>query len=288
MKKFIMMILCLFLLTTTIYAESSVWQLKSDNSKFYIAGSFHALKKSDYPLPTEFETAYKNSEQLVFETYINEISKMETQSILMSKALYNGDETLAKQLSKKAYESLKKYCDTRGFPVENFAKFKPWMVAMALATLEMQKNGINFSDGMDLYFNNKANQDGKPSLGLVSVKEHIDIISSFGDELNDFIIENFIKEMDELVKFIEDLKIAWKTGNEEQIDKYVSGRLREEYPKLYKLIISDRNQKWLGTVENFIKTGKNTMVIVGAGHLVGQDSLIKLLAQKGYKFEKLK
>jgi hypothetical protein len=49
-----------FVLFATAYAESSVWKLAFGSNNFYIAGSCHVLRKSDYPLPEKFEFAYEN------------------------------------------------------------------------------------------------------------------------------------------------------------------------------------------------------------------------------------
>jgi hypothetical protein len=51
--------------------------------------------------------------------------------------------------------------------------------------------------------------------------------------------------------------------------------------------VVDRNNKWIGNIKNFLNDSGNTMVIVGAAHLVGPDGLINLLRKQGYKVVKL-
>jgi hypothetical protein len=48
--------LVLFILFTAsgVWAESSVWVVRSSKANVYLAGSFHMLRASDYPLPAEF------------------------------------------------------------------------------------------------------------------------------------------------------------------------------------------------------------------------------------------
>ena len=59
------------------------------------------------------------------------------------------------------------------------------------------------------------------------------------------------------------------------------------YPKLYQSLIVDRNNKWMRNIEGYLNGSGNTMVVVGAAHLVGQDGLINLLRKRGYKVVKL-
>ena len=71
MKKLIIILIAIALFSTAVYAESSVWKLDADNGSFYLAGSCHVLRKSDYPLPEEFESAYDDADQVIFETDID-------------------------------------------------------------------------------------------------------------------------------------------------------------------------------------------------------------------------
>ena len=49
----------------------------------------------------------------------------------------------------------------------------------------------------------------------------------------------------------------------------------------------DRNMKWLPKVESFIGKDENYLVIVGVGHLVGEDGLVKLLKDKGHTVRRM-
>jgi hypothetical protein len=98
MKKLIIVFITI-LFSTTVYAESSVWKLDTDNGSFYLVGSCHVLRKSDYPLPEEFESAYEDADQVIFETDIDALMSQEVQLLLMSKGMYTGGDTLEKRLS---------------------------------------------------------------------------------------------------------------------------------------------------------------------------------------------
>ena len=156
MKKLIIVFIAIVLFSTAVYAESSVWKLDADNGSFYLAGSCHVLRKSDYPLPEEFESAYEDVDQVIFETDIEALMSQEVQLLLMSKGMYTGGDTLEKKLSKDSYASLVKYCNDRSMSIELFQNFKPWMVTMTLLVIELGKNGISSEDGLDMYFHNAS------------------------------------------------------------------------------------------------------------------------------------
>jgi uncharacterized protein YbaP (TraB family) len=49
----------------------------------------------------------------------------------------------------------------------------------------------------------------------------------------------------------------------------------------------DRNNKWVRDIEGYLNGSGNTMVVVGAAHLVGDNSVVNLLRKRGYKVVKL-
>ena len=286
MKKLIIVFITI-VFSTAVYAETSVWKLDGDNGSFYLAGSCHVLRKSDYPLPEEFEAAYAAADQVIFETDIEALMNQEIQLLLISKGMYTGGDTLEKKLSKKSYASLVKYCNDRSMSIDLFQSFKPWMVAMTFLVLELANNGISAADGLDMYFSNKAKKDGKQTGGLEDVYKHVELVSSLGEEFDETIIESFIREAEKLQVIMEDLIKSWRAGDEAGIDEYLSDSMRKESPKLYKRLITDRNRNWIPHLETLIDSGKRTLVIVGVGHLVGEDSVINLLKSRGYKVKKM-
>lgn len=286
MRKVIIVFITI-VFSTAVYAESSVWKLDADNGSFYLAGSCHVLRKADYPLPEEFESAYAAADQVVFETDMEALRSPDIQLLLMSKGMYTGGDTLEKKLSKNAYESLVKFCNDRSMSIDFFQNFKPWMVAMTLLILELGKNGITAEDGLDMYFSNKAKKDGKQTGGLEDVYKHVELVSSLGEEFDETIIKSFIQEVEGLQVIMEDLIKSWRAGDEAGLDEYISDNMRKESPKLYKRLITDRNRDWIPHLETLIDSGKRTLVIVGVGHLVGKDSVINLLKSRGYKVKKM-
>ncbi len=142
MKKVIIVFITI-VFSTAVYAESSVWKLDADNGSFYLAGSCHVLRKSDYPLPKEFESAYAAADQVIFETDIEALRSPDIRLLMMSKGMYTGGDTLEKKLSKKAYESLVKFCNDRSMSIDFLQNFKPWMAAKLRESGEYEHVGAH-------------------------------------------------------------------------------------------------------------------------------------------------
>ncbi len=60
-----------------------------------------------------------------------------------------------------------------------------------------------------------------------------------------------------------------------------------EFPEIQERFINKRNRNWLPQIIGYLQAKEKTMIIVGAGHLVGKEGLVNLLQDKGYKVEQL-
>jgi hypothetical protein len=272
-------------LSLSVAADTSLWKVQGHTSVTYIGGTCHVLRKTDYPLPEEFVRAYEDSDIIVFETEIGELNRQETQEMIIKKGCYNDNLSLDKVLSPQTYDLLKRYCETSGIPVFPLNKFKPSMVVLTLLGLELQKLGID-QTGVDNYFYHKATTAEKKIEGLESVKEQIEFVLSMGEGSEDDFIDHAIKELKKTRQILNDLIAAWKQGDEDKLYKLCLAPMKKEYPKLYETLIADRNREWLLKIEHYLQTSQNELILVGVGHLVGEDGIIEHLIKSGYKVNK--
>ncbi len=88
------MILIMLFFMGSVFARSSVWTVSDGKHMMYIGGTVHVLRTSDYPLPAEFERAYKKADYLVFETDMEALNDASFTAALRDKMHYKGKKTL--------------------------------------------------------------------------------------------------------------------------------------------------------------------------------------------------
>ena len=280
--------LVLFILFTAsgVYAESSVWMVSSSKANIYLAGSFHMLRSSDYPLPAEFFTAYKNSRKIIFEVPPGETDNPEHMGGFLSGAIYTDGTTLKDHISSAAYAKTEKFCKEHNYPLEQYQIFKPALFLTMLTVLEMNRIGADPQKGVDNFFKEKALQDGKATGSLETVDQQLKLLLSMDESLgSDQIIES-IDEFKQIEAELGEYLAVWRKGDEVRMEELFIKDFRS-YKKLYQALIVDRNNKWMTDITNFLNGSANTMIIVGAAHLVGPDGLVNLLRKRGYQVVKL-
>ena len=280
------MILFIFFTASGVWAESSVWVARSSKVTVYLAGSFHMLRASDYPLPAEFIRAYNDSRKIIFEVPPGEAESPEYMGKFLSLAIYNDGTTLKEHITTAAYAKAESFCKERNYPLEQYQFFKPTFLVMTLTVSVMNKIGADPRKGIDYLFKEKALQDGKASGSLETVDQQISLLTSMDASLGSDQILESIEELKQIEVMLSELLAVWRKGDEAKMEELYIKDLKI-YPQLYQTLIVDRNNKWVRNIEGYLNGSGSTMVVVGAAHLVGADGLVNLLRKRGYKVVKL-
>jgi len=282
-------IFCLFFAVISVYsvfAQSSVWKVANGDKVLYLGGSSHLLRAEDFPLPTEFDMAFDASQKMVFETDINSVSNPEIVQLMMMKSLLPEGKTLKSLLSDKVYDELSKVCAENNIPMENVQNIKPAMLMSILEMVQIQKLGFQ-PQGVDVYYLTKQiGRNGDLSY-LETVESQIELLTTMGDGFEDEYVKYSLKDMKNIESEISIMIEEWRKGTTKFITKELKKHTKQ-FPTVYNKLFTQRNNNWLPQIEQFLQDDKVEFVVVGLGHLVGKDGLLKLLKNKGYKVEQLR
>jgi len=264
---------------------SSVWQVSKNGNILFLGGSIHILRASDYPLPEEFEYAFSKSEIQVLEADSEQLTDPEILQYLLSKMILPGETTIQSLLDPAVYNLLSMACYEYGFSINDVAKIKPAMVVNMLLIQQMEKIGFK-QQGIDDYFRVKAKNKNKPIIFLESVQSQINMLVSMGEGYENEYVSYSLTDMEETEEDIETLLHEWKYGitgtNEESLIE-----MKNEWPEIYKVLITDRHDEWIPQIEEFIASGKVHFVVAGLLHMYGPDGLRSRLKDLGYTVEQV-
>ncbi len=277
-------LLAFFVVSLPAVASTSLWKVSKPGSHIFIGGTVHVLSAADYPLPDEFEQAYRQAGELVFETDIAAVSSIEFQQKMMAAMIYSNGDTLRSQLKPATYRALEQYCESAQFPLDIIQSLKPGMASMLLTVYELNRLGMAES-GVDTYFHEKALIDGKALGQLETAQQQLEFIVAMGAGQEDDLILSTIRDMRELPVMMAQLKTAWREGDKAALVSLGIEPMRIEFPSIYKSLLVDRNRAWLPQIDSMLETPAIELVLVGALHLVGEDGLLAELARKGYSVQ---
>jgi len=268
-------------------AKTFAWKATGKNGGVvYLVGSIHVLTPDFYPLNPALEAAFKESDLVVEEVDMAEMLDPSAQLRVLSRGMLPGDQSLDKLISPATMALVRKVTGDLGAAGQPLMRFKPWMLAIALQGLELQKAGYDPELGLDKHFYDQAKASGKAVQGLETADYQISVFDGMTMEQQERLLAQTLKELETELASVGKLADAWKSGDAPTVERIVQSELKAE-PQMYQRLLVDRNKAWLPKIEAlFARTGR-ALVVVGAAHLVGPDGLVAMLKAKGYTVEQM-
>jgi hypothetical protein len=267
--------------------KSFLWRVRSEANTVYVLGSLHFSKQEIYPLRQEIENAFDQSDFLVVEANVNDIGKTDVKKLIEG-ALYPANDRLEKHVSAETFERVKKEMGGLGLPPELINKQKPWFLAMTIVALESAKLGLDPKLGIDMYFLSKA-QGKKKILELESLDYQIGVLSGLSDKDQELFLVYTLKDLNVLEQELDKMIRAWTSGDTKAMEALMTRSVSEDkrLSSIYEKLVYERNKEMAMKIKNFLKAKETYFIIVGAGHLVGNEGIIELLKRDGYRVEQL-
>ena len=123
-------------------------------------------------------------------------------------------------------------------------------------------------------------------LGLETLRDQAEIFDRFNDQQNEQYLLSTISGLPAYAEMVRQLVDAWKDGNVRMLDRLLNQDKRSD-PATHDVLFSRRNSKWMPEIERFAHGNGNYLIIVGAGHLVGDDGVVAQLRRAGYSVQQL-
>jgi uncharacterized protein len=271
------------LLCVTVRADGalhSLWELHGRHNTVYLLGSIHVLRQSDYPLPPAMLEAYGKAGSLLMEVNLDEMTSDQVQQEMLESAMLSEGKTLPEVLGKARYARAADLARAVGVDLSLFDQFAPWFAAEAISQLQLTQMGFQPDSGVEMYFLGKARSDGKSVAGLETVHDQIALFQNMSMDAQAEYLVSSLEQSHELPNEVTSMVRAWRNGD----TQWFENELKDEFgrdPRLYQSLLVARNRKWLPQIEALLNDDKNTLVIVGTGHLVGMGSVIDLLKKDG-------
>lgn len=271
------------------------WKVSDSDSHVWILGSIHFGDSSFYPLPKVIEQAFDSSAELAVEIDVSndsistEIAKTSAKQGLLPKG-----KRLPDVIEKNTWKTVDSICAAWNFPSATLLMMRPWMAAMTLSAIAIQRTGIDPSYGIDAVMLDSAAMRGMPIVGLETAEEQISSLSgkSEDDSLGVYYLNTTLREIANLDSMVTQIKRAWKTGNDSLLNTAMNdGETSPDNEKyeaeMEKNVYSNRNQKMAESIGQFLKENRSIFIIIGTAHLVlDEGNVLELLKQKGFKVER--
>lgn len=258
-----------------------MWRVEAGPTTFYFLGTFHLLTEAIEWMSPEIVAAFDASDNLVLELSPDQQSSGLIAYLISQKGYYKGGRTLKDELGEEEYLRLVEQASMLGFPEPMIRKFKPWYAAVALTVQFSQIHDFNPAYGVEIVLSREARNANKTVSGLESADEQLSALAELPMEIQVKMLSETLDELDSLPELWGSMITAWLNADLAALEDLMFQFLRTE-PEVYNRLITERNRKWLGRIKPLMGSEESFLIAVGAAHLIGPDSLLRMMADEGF------
>lgn len=195
---------------------------------------------------------------------------------------------LATWLTPSQLEKVSAAAMDAGIPYARLERLKPWLAAVVLQQAYAAKKpaALSVPDPLSV-LEAKAKAAGKPVRTEFADAEATLVWadSMSRDTAGEYLIY-MIDQQSVATETWDQRKAAWAHGDLRPMEAFVQ-EMKAGYPNLYPHMETNRNAKWPARFEAMLANAKTTFVLVGAGHMVGPDSILVQLKFAGLIAERI-
>lgn len=200
-----------------------VWRVTNAKAPFYLVGSVHALSPRDYPLPSPYEMAMKDSKRFLFEFNPNLGEQFSKE--FEAAAKYPPGQDLTSRLHPQAlawmrqnlqsvnvrYNKAKKNYDVSFGKFDDSKQYRAWYLADHYIGIPSFK-GVSHKHGVDNYMAEQARRSGKEIAGLETVSQHVAVLGGLSDMDGQILLLDAIIYSQQDEASFGRLRSAWRHG----------------------------------------------------------------------------
>ena len=258
------------------------WEVELQAAHVYLLGSMHLASADVYPLREGIMQAWERADRLAVELDISGSRGLDIQAAMLARGRYPAGKSLSDDLKPETWAALRERLEANGLPPALMQALKAGLVVTTLSAMEMMKLGLDPEQGIDRYFLNLA-AGAKPILELETIDEQLDVVLDTPDP--EVLVAQTLDQLADLDGIMSTLVSSWKQGDAQALSRLVLEEpliTHPEYAPLQKRLFDDRNLTMTERIMQLQTSGGTLFVVVGAGHLIGEQGIIALLRQRGF------
>ena len=259
-----------------------LWQITGTSNRIMVLGSIHFLRAADYPLAPEITAAFEGADVVVMEIDMDDLDPASNTRTVAALARDSKGRTLPELLGPKAWRAASAQALGLGLDLKSMAPFEPWYAAIVVTQQRLTQLGFDQSLGVESKLTADAKRLGKEIRGLETLESQLGILDALSPEAQRSFLQSTLDEASEVGDTADAMIAHWKAGDVRALKADLLDNVRDQ-PELYRLLIVRRNEYFARAIGRLQNDPKNYLIVVGALHLVGPDSVLSMLARDGVR-----
>ncbi len=259
-----------------------------------LLGTLHVGPAAGWQFSAPVEAGIAEADRIALEVDLRLATEEAVSSLVADLALLPADRTVTDVVAPETARLLARE-DARltglGVPPGMRARMKPWFMATVIGESIYGRLGLSSQSAVEYRVLEAVGE--RPLVGLETFEQQLRMLDGLAPTLQDLMLRETLMQLDESEQLARELIVAWRDGDERRLAELAREGV-DELPELdafYDVVLGDRNRRWVRQLRPLLEgpefAGQDVLVAVGALHLVGEDNLVRLLRDAGYRVDKV-
>ena len=261
-------------------AAPPVWTVRGPRGVITLFGSVHMLPPGlDWRSPA-LDAALAGADSLWFELPIDDATNAAAVRLTTSRARLPAGDTLWAHLTPAQRERLHRAATALGVSADALTPLRPWMAELVLSLADARRAGAVADAGVEGRIQAAAPPAAR-RMALETVEDQVAVLT--GGTLAEQVtsLDETARETVDDPGLYERTVREWLEADLPGLDRDDIAPLRRVAPSAWRRLILDRNRRWARTLERLARRPGKAVVVVGVGHLVGDDGVPAMLRARG-------
>lgn len=261
----------------------ALWRIERDGQSAWVFGTIHLMpRKVTWETPV-LTKAVAQSNSLVLEI-ANAGDADAMQQTFERLARSDNLPPLDQLLPKAQAVTLNTTLNNSPYTLESLSRYESWGVALLISSLKQKDLDLSPQSGVEYWLTEQFRNAHKPISGLETVEQQLGVFDQLPPPVQRAFLIKTLDSVPNAEALFKTLFDAWRKGDTHAMARAFSEQMQGQ-PELERALMTGRNKDWTENIDAmFDKDMHGTpFIAVGAGHLVGNQSLLAMLEAEGFR-----
>lgn len=264
--------------------QPPIWVVSDADSEITLYPTLHILPEGVDWKSEELIRRLTEAEEVWFEIMPGSETDPALQQSMMQLGLAPGT-SLSANLTEAEIASLKAATAPLGMPFEAVDMMRPWLASTMVSVGALVESGFDPNSGVEKQLQPMIS--GQKIRALETAEGQMKMLASLPEDAQMEMLRQSLGDMDETLEMLRELVKDWSVGDVKDLEVDLLEEMKTDMPIAYDLMFTKRNSNWADQIEIEMKGSGTDFIAVGAGHLVGDDSVPAMLKSRGYTVKRL-
>lgn len=260
----------------------AMWKIADPDTTIYLFGTIHLLPTGmEWQTPV-FARALEEARAVYLEADTN-LAPAEINTLIQRIGMLPPGERLSDRLDDAQREALRAAAVRLDLAPIALEQMRPWYASVVISDTAIRRAGFEQDAGVETLLRPAAASAGKEIRFLETVEAQLAAYTNLPEAVQVKVLAASLVDLEGAADAVTEMVKAWRSGDDATLARLVIDEQLATQPEIYETLMVRRNEAWAPQLDALMRNETGVfLVAVGAGHLLGKDSVITLMERLGH------